>query len=392
MQRRRSLRTAFGLLSFAIGIGIVATLDRPDAHEATEIVAGISREMIRVPFTSGKHEYQLEAMLVHKAAPGRYPLAVISHGSPRAGEDRATFSPTTSTSIAIEFARRGWATLVLMRRGYGESEGEWSEGYGSCNDPHYEAAGRTSADDISQTIRYVADHPSRLTGEGVSIDANRVLLIGVSAGGFASMAANALHAPDLHIVGVLNFAGGRGSQNPDEVCGEGDLVSAYASFGRTAMAPTLWFWAENDHFFSPTLARRMFAAFEKAGGSGELVITPAFGTDGHAQFSDAGIPNWRGVVDRFLREQHLPTWSAPIMNRLPNLAAPAGLSEKGRAEFEKYLASENFEKAFAIGDRGAYAWRTGKRTGQEAAKDALASCDANGAHCRVYAVNNEQAK
>lgn len=349
---------------------------------AEEIVPGVTREMVTVPFSGKGRTYQLEAMLVRASNQSRPPLAIISHGSPRSGEDRSAFSPTSSTAIAIEFARRGWATLVLMRRGYGESEGAWAEGYGSCNAPDYEAAGRVSAEDIAAGIRYGRSR-SR------SIDADRVLLIGVSAGGFASIAAAAERLPGL--VGVINFAGGRGSQNADEVCGERQLIEAYAAYGRTATVPTQWLYATNDHFFSPSLARRMFAAFQRSGGRGELVISPAFGADGHGQFSENGMPNWRGDVDRFLRMHLLPTWEHPMAEWVPRLTAPAGLSEKGREEFQRYLASTNFNKAFAVSTRGGYGWRTGRRTGEDARDAALDACNANNSGCRVYAIDNQLA-
>lgn len=343
--------------------------------------------MLSVPFNAGSRgTFQLDAMVVRPTRPGRYPLAIISHGSPRSGEDRTAMTPTSQTAIAIEFARRGWVTLVLMRRGYGESDGAWAEGYGTCDAPDYEAAGRASAQDLRAAIRFATDHGEQLASGGASVDATRVLLVGVSAGGFASIAGAAERLPG--VVGVLNFAGGRGSQSADEVCDEDALVDAFGSYGRTATAPTLWLYAANDHFFGPALARRMFAAFQKSGGRGEFVRSPAFGADGHAQFSEAGLANWRDDVDAFLRAHRLPTWAAPVEDDLPTLRPPSGLSARGREEFEKYLASTNFDKAFAVSARGGYGWRTGRRTADDAADAALESCEANNASCTVYAVNN----
>lgn len=351
---------------------------------APELVPGITREMVSVPFrATARTTYQLEAMLVRPSS-GRQPLAILSHGSPRSGENRATFSPASQTAIAIEFARRGWAALVLMRRGYGASEGPWSEGYGSCDDPDYDSAGRASAQDIRAAIQFASDRGD------ARIDAARVLLVGVSAGGFASIASAAERLPGL--VGVINFAGGRGSQTADDVCEESRLVSAYAGYGKTSTVPTLWIYAANDHFFGPALARRMFAAFQKSGGHGEFVASKPFGTDGHAQFSEAGMPNWRDDVDRFLRANRLPTWSAPVRETLATLPPPPGLSAKGREDFQKYLESTNFNKAFAVSTRGSgYAWRTGRRTADSAAEDAVDACETNNSACRVYATDNRLA-
>src|SRR5271170_4150658 len=75
----------------------------------------------------------LEALLVRPAEPGRYPLALINHGSPRSGADRPAMTPLAALPQALEFARRGCAALMLMRRGYGNSDGGWAESYGPCN-------------------------------------------------------------------------------------------------------------------------------------------------------------------------------------------------------------------------------------------------------------------
>lgn len=381
-----SLTIFFGIVTpfSAFWSGAVSARARVDDRE---LVTGVQREFVTVPFKSPRGGYDLDAMLVTPTKSGRYPLALISHGSPRSSESREGFTPSTYTAIAIEFARRGYATLVLMRRGYGQSEGAWAEGYGSCDAPKYEAAGRASAQDLKAAIEYAAS--GELDNGRVRIDAGRVLLAGVSAGGFASIAAAGERLPGL--IGVINFAGGRGSTTSDEVCEADQLVAAYGVYGRTSAVPTVWLYAENDHFFQPALARRMFAAFQRAGGRGTLIISPAFGTDGHAQFSENGMPNWRSDVDRFLRANQLPTWPSPIKDPAPSLAEPAGLSAKGREEFARYLASNNFNKAFAVNARGGYGWRTGRRTADDAADDALEACEANNSGCKVYAIDNRRA-
>lgn len=377
-------------LLFTVAIGsFLVSPSTPARAAAEELVAGVTREFVTVPFSAGGRTHQLEAMMVRATARGIYPLAIISHGSPRSADDRPNMTPSSSTAIAIEFARRGYATLVLMRRGYGESDGTYAEGYGSCESPDYESAGRVSAQDIRAGIRYVSDRAAQLSRSGASIDASRVLLVGVSAGGFGSIASAAERLPG--IVGVINFAGGRGSQGDDDVCDEQRLVKAFGSYGRTAVVPTVWLYAANDHFFGPALARRMFSAFQASGGKGDLIISPAFGTDGHGQFSENGMPNWRRDVDRFLRAHALPTWETPVAERAPRLQPPSGLSEKGRDDFQRYLASTNFNKAFAVTSRGGYAWRTGQRTSDDAREAALDACATNNSGCRIYAIDNRLA-
>ena len=49
---------------------------------------------------------------------------------------------------ALEFARRGWAAAIVMRRGYGGSDGGWAETFGPCDNPNYIAAGKAGAADL----------------------------------------------------------------------------------------------------------------------------------------------------------------------------------------------------------------------------------------------------
>ena len=67
----------------------------------------------------------------------------------------------------------------------------------------------------------------------------------------------------------------------------------------------LWVYAQNDHFFSPQLAEEFYRAFTGKGGTAQFVHVNSFGADGHALFSQAGIPIWTPMVDAFLQSQNL---------------------------------------------------------------------------------------
>jgi dienelactone hydrolase len=328
---------------------------------------GMVREAVSVPFRqSGGPTVRLEARLIRPAVAGRHPLVLISHGSPRSAADVKTKTVDWADWIADDFARRGWIAATVLRRGYGHSEGTVSEGYGSCKQPHYAAAGLASAQDLLQTVSYLQSRPD--------VDAARVLLLGVSAGGFASIAAASLRPAGL--VGVVNFAGGRGSVSQDNVCNPDDLVTAYGAYGRTVQAPSLWLYARNDHFFGPDLAQRMFAAFRNAGAPGDLIIAPPYKEDGHSLIY--GQPMWRDGVYDFLKRNGLP-YTAPV------LPSPPGGGEVEQA-FAKYLASPDYEKAFVVGRNGAYGWATGRATLEAALNAARGAC---GNNCKtVYALDD----
>jgi len=335
------------------------------------------QEELRVPlptFGGGS----LEALLVRPNEPGRYPLALITHGSPRSAADRPAMSPLAMLPQALEFARRGWAAVILMRRGYGDSGGGRAEDYRSCADPDYVAAGAASAADLKAAIAFLASRPD--------VDTSRTISIGVSAGGFATVAL-AADAP-AGLVAAINFAGGRGSLRDDEVCREDRLVDAYRVFGQRARIPMLWVYAENDHFFGPKLAQKFKDAFTGGGGNVDFVSAPAFGSDGHGLFSPAGIPAWSGFVDAFLKRNNLMLRATPLPSITPAaLAAPKILSSSGRKAFEAYLISAP-HKAFAMAPDGAFGWRTGQRTIEEAKAGALKFCLQNTKTCDVMFVDD----
>lgn len=245
----------------------------------------------------GAEDKGLQAVLVRPDEPGAHPLALITHGTPRDAVMRRQMTPWDMLPQAEEFARRGWAAVVVMRRGYGNSGGSYAEGDRACAaNPRYYASGVESANDLRAAIAYLSGLPE--------VDPTRIISVGWSAGGFATVALTADPPPGL--VAGISFAGGRGSPARDEVCNSGDLVRAFGSFGEHSHVPMLWIYARNDHFFTPEMAGAFYHAFTDAGGSAQLVSAGSFGADGHTLFfSRAGIPIWGPMVDDFLQSRHL---------------------------------------------------------------------------------------
>lgn len=251
------------------------------------------REELRIPHQQAGPK-GLQALLIRPAGGGRYPLAVINHGSPRDRTERAKMTPASFVRQAEEFAKRGWTTVIVMRRGYGDSAGEYAESTG-CNNADYVTVGRAGAADIRTAIEFLKKRPD--------VDPERIISVGQSAGGFSAVALTE-NAPG-GLVAVINFAGGRGSRKPDEVCAPERLIGAFAEFGKKSSTPMLWIYAQNDRYFSATLSRKFHEAFVKAGGKAEYSLQPAFGDDGHRLFA-RGVKLWTPVVDEFLRKQGLP--------------------------------------------------------------------------------------
>ena len=252
--------------------------------------AALDESVIRAPVQRGVEAALIEVTVFKPKGPGPFPIVVLSHGSPRDAAERRHDGRQRLVAQSARFIAMGFAVLVPTRRGYGESGGSWAETYGSCSNPDYYSAGLETARDLRAAIDSVRSE--------AWADTSRVVLAGQSAGGFGSVAAAAQRFEG--VVAVVNFAGGRGSQGPDDVCGEARLVEAMSRYGGGARVPELWIYSVNDRFFGPGLARRMHHAFTAAGGSAEFVEAPAIGIDGHAYFA-AAMDDWSPRVEAFLK-------------------------------------------------------------------------------------------
>jgi dienelactone hydrolase len=335
------------------------------------------REQLRIPSAAGGRG--LEALLVRPADDRRYPLALMSHGTPRDAEMRRQMTPGRYYTQAIEFARRGFTVLIVMRRGYGVSDGDYAEGTSRCGRSEYLKSANESAQDLRAAIEAM-QRRSDVTTQGM-------IAIGQSAGGLASIALAAGAAP-TGLAAVINFAGGRGSRGDNDVCGEDELVEAFGTLGRTARVPMLWVYSENDLYFWPELARRFHTAFQASGGRAKFVAAPAFGRDGHSLFSPRGASIWIPMVDAFLRDENLGLRTPLPPPSTDVLSPPAQFRNQGREAFKQYLLAGE-HKAFAMSKSGRFGWRMGMRTEREARVAALEACERTGDSCSIYAVDDD---
>ncbi|PJG55682.1 dienelactone hydrolase [Bradyrhizobium forestalis] len=334
-------------------------------------------EDLRIPMAEAGPR-GLEAFLVRPAGAKRYPLALLSHGSPRKFEERATMSAHKYYGIALEYARRGFAALIVMRRGYGTSPGGRVDSAGGCAKAAYLPAAAVAVADLRAAIDAMARR--------ADVTTSGMIAAGHSAGGLATVALSAQAPPGL--VAAISFAGGRGSRDDDDVCNPDGLVQAFATFGRTSRVPMLWVYATNDSYFGPDLARRLHDGFRAGGGNARFIAAPAYGEDGHYLYSVAGRPQWTPYLDAFLRERGL---SHDILSLPDPLPPPPQLNEAARGEFARYLASMLPHKAFAVSPNGGYGWRASRATAGDARRDSLAACMKWSPICTLYAIDDQLA-
>jgi dienelactone hydrolase len=315
----------------------------------------------------------LEAVLIRPAGDKRYPLALMTHGSPGdvAAQHKAT--PNTYYPQAMELARRGFAALAFMRRDYGNSGGAFAESLGSCNNPGYLRAAVAATEDMNAAIAAMKARRD-ITLEGM-------IAVGQSSGGLSTIALAA--KPPAGMVAAINFAGGL---KRDRVlsCNPNQLTDAFRSFGKTSRIPTLWIYSENDQLFPPETASALHQAFVSAGGRAEFISAPKLGNDGHGFFALA-IPQWTVMLDRFLASIGIERPLLPPPESAP-LTAPQQLNSSGQAGFRAYLAAGP-HRAFAVTPRGGWGWHWGFRNVEDARKAALDACKLP--TCAIYSVDDK---
>lgn len=255
--------------------------------------APLETEIVSIPVNVGSSIFHDDVRIIKPEGDGPFPLIVLTHGTPRNAEERAKTNVATYYKTQSEyFANKGYAVIFVVRRGFGVSTAPYEEnqlfGNGTRN---YTKAGLEAAKDLKAAIEYIKNKSY--------VDATRIILVGQSTGGHSVTATGSL---GIHgVIGVINFAGGRGSYAPDLVRDENNLIDSMAHYGKTSRIPTLWLYSTNDHYFRPDLAQAMYKAYADNGGQAKFITLPAFKDDGHMSFS-GNRSAWAPYVDQFLEE------------------------------------------------------------------------------------------
>jgi dienelactone hydrolase len=233
--------------------------------------------------------------------PGPFPVVLFSHGRPPGRARRAALAEGASAAQLRFWLARGAAVVAPIRPGYGPSPGDDPEQSFSRHDALGRCVGqadyRRTADAATRAILAAVDW---LKGQRWA-DAQHVLLVGQSVGGFATVEAASRHPAG--VVGYVNFAGGTGGDPehaPGRSCDPGQITALYAGWGRATTLPNLWVYAENDQYWGPDVPVEWHAAFARGGSRTTFVHAPAVEDgDGHG-LSRHADRLWGGYVDSFL--------------------------------------------------------------------------------------------
>lgn len=369
--REAFMSAALRLLLLPLIGAIAAALSAPAASAQEPFRQEDTFLRIRI----GDRDVRLEALIVRpEAAQGRLPLALITHGKSSSSISMGDLRASSYATVARDLARRGYLAAVVMRRGFGQSDGPYPTTT-SCSTLDLGPVFNADASELEGALQALQKRDD--------VDPTRVIAIGESAGGAAVLALARRKPAGLR--GVINVAGGLNIENCVDKSRDA-LVAEVKSLQQPGAAPQLWIYAKNDELFPPSLVDRMRSAALDAGGNVRFVELPEMKPRGHLIFRHGQARlAWLPQMDASLRAWQLPTWS-PVQAR--QHFAKLGLSSRADM-FERYFSAPG-EKAMALSRaRKHFRYFYGVGTLQNAKESALRECLKDAPDC-VVAFENDR--
>ncbi|MES2400153.1 MAG: dipeptidyl aminopeptidase [Pseudomonadota bacterium] len=259
-------------------------------------------EVITLPLVIDGSVRQVITHVYRPAGAGSFPLVIFSHCRAPKQADRDKLQYPVLVGHANYWLRKGVAVVAPVRPGYGETGGadrensstRWRDGV-CTTDPDFTRVGRNASDVVVAVHGWAVQQPW--------VRKDRILLEGQSVGGLTTVAASTLHLAG--VMANVNFAGGSGGSpdiSPGKSCKPGNLSKTYAEFGRLTRLPSLWLYAENDHFWGAEAPRQWHQAFKTGGSDTEFMQTgPLPDHDGHSLLTYGGRM-WSVPLDAFVKK------------------------------------------------------------------------------------------
>ena len=254
-----------------------------------------SVERVPTPWKEGGVPQTLEMVVYRPHGPGPYPVVVFNHGSTGKGDQASWFKLTwASPEVAQYFANQGWLVLFPQRRGRGQSDGVYDEGFSadrtqgySCDAAPALKGFERAVEDLDAVMKHVLQRPD--------VDAQRMLMGGVSRGGILSVAYAGRHPERFR--GVVNFVGGW----VGDACPEASVINAsLMRQGGRFKQPMVWLYGNRDPYYKLSHSRANHEAFVASGGQGEfLALEPLQGRNGHMLHNEPTV--WRDHMNHYLK-------------------------------------------------------------------------------------------
>jgi len=270
---------------------------------ATQSPAAAPGERVTIPYVGGGvfgTDTAMTALVFLPPGPGPFPVVLFSHG--RAGDSkvRADMRNPIPTRHARYWTSRGVAVVAPMRVGYGETGGPDRENSGARYDLLGNCSGRPNFKGLAeQTDRALLSSLDWVRRQPWA-NRDRILLEGVSVGGFVTIAMAATRPAG--VVGYINFSGGAGGspeRSPGHSCDPNQMRDMMAEFGQTVNVPGIWLYAGNDLYWGGDAPKEWYGAFAAGGSKAQMVAVPEVpGQDGHMLLT-RGRRLWQRDLDQF---------------------------------------------------------------------------------------------
>ena len=322
---------------------------------------------------------QLETTIFSPKGTGPFPLVVMNHGT-ELGDPKDAMRERFEVA-SREFLKRGYIVVIPMRPGFSKSTGRQPNYY--CDTESY---GMQQAESIRDFLIELIKKPE--------IDPKKIILLGQSTGGLASIAFGTKTFPG--VLGIINFAGGVRNNNCDW---QKSLIKASDSYGRNTRIESLWFYGDNDSLWGKDLPNTMYQAFVSAGGKAKFVSFGKFAQgDAHGMLrTPEGTAIWVPDMERFLVGLGLPveikyniikTPPPPKTNyaNIDDVKAVPILDDRRREKYKEFLTLP-VPRAFVIAPHGNVGWSSG---GFDPLASALIGCERFAKEpCTPYAVDED---
>lgn len=282
------------------------------AQTAPELTAEIVTVSVKGAGPSGD-----VAMPVHVFKPsltnpaagnGPWPVVIFSHGRAATPEERANVKNPVPFGHVRFWHAKGYAVIAPIRPGYGgygadvEVAGiSFPANSGPCTGrPDFNKVATVATDAVRSAHTWLLEQSW--------VNKERILLLGQSVGGFATVAACGQNWPG--VVGCINFAGGVSGNpktSPNASCQPERLGEVFAAAGKTTRAPSLWLYSENDTYWGPAVPKQWHKAHVDAATAAgqpspaEFFAAPPVEPDGHTLFLRGG-KFWSPELNAWLKK------------------------------------------------------------------------------------------
>jgi len=270
MKRQTGLPFPILLLCLCLATAIVTGCDSGSSSSSS-----VTRDTF--PATIDGTVYDLEYSVLRPDDELPHPLVVFTHGRNGPHPERDGNEANYYLEIRTALSEQGFAVMLLVRRGYGNSDGPDSE----LKDTPYES-GLEAAKDLRCAVEFMKTQ--------AYVDPDRIVVMGQSQGGWSALAFSTVSVDG--VLGTVNISGGMNYTdiNTDPLSTRhSKWIADCGEYGKINVLPCLWIYAPNDLSIPGDASRPMFDSFKANGGKGTFVMKPPYSPNGHWIVGEPGI-------------------------------------------------------------------------------------------------------